>query len=93
MLVAALTVFERTHAEWAARYFEMSFNIINEKFSQKNRGYPAGYILFADRRITPQPHVGRQDNYHPLRQLLLNILTLDRMIRRGGSPHRHSEEN
>ena len=93
VLVAALTVFERTHAEWAARYFEMSFNIINEKFSQKNRGYPAGYILFADRRITPQPHVGRQDNYHPLRQLILNILTLDRMIRRGGCPHRHSEEN
>jgi hypothetical protein len=24
---------------------------------------------------------------------MLNILTLDRMIRRGGCPHRHSEEN
>ena len=88
VLIATLNVFERTHAEWAARYFEMAFNIINEKFSQKNRGYPAGYILFADRRITPQPHAGRQDNYHPLRQLMLNILTLDRMLRRGRGPPR-----
>jgi hypothetical protein len=84
VLVATLNVFERTRAEWAARYFEMAFTVINEKFSQKNHGYPAGYILFADRRITPQPHVGRQDNYHPLRQLMLNILTLDRMMRPAG---------
>ena len=81
VLVATLYIFERTRAEWAARYFDMAFDIIDRKFSQKPRGYPAGYILFADRRITPQPHAGRQDNYHPLRQLILNIMTLDRMIR------------
>lgn len=80
VLVATLKVFARMRAEWAARYFEVAFNIINDKFSQKNRGYPAGYVLFADRQITPQPHVGRQDNYHPLRQLIMNIMTLDRMI-------------
>jgi hypothetical protein len=81
-LVATLNVYERSRAEWAARYFGLAFDVINEKFSQRNRGFPAGYILFADRRITPQLHVGRQDNYHPLRQLMFNILTLDRMIRR-----------
>ena len=84
VLVATLNVFEGTRAEWAARYFEMAFDVINEKFSQKTRGYPAGYVLFADRRITSQPHVGRQDNYHPLRQLMLNILTLDKMMRPAG---------
>jgi hypothetical protein len=83
VLVATLNVFERTRAEWAARYFDLAFNIINEKFLQKKRGFPAGYVLFADRRITPQSHVGRQDNYHPLRQLMFNILTLDRMMQRG----------
>lgn len=80
VLVATLNVYERTRAEWAARYFDLALNIINERFSQKKRGFSAGYILFADRRITPQPHVGRQDNYHPLRQLIFNILTLDRMM-------------
>ena len=85
VMVATLYVFERTRAEWAARYFEMAFNMINQKFSQKARGYPAGYILFADRQVSPQPHAGRQDNYHPIRQLLLNIMTLDRMIQRGAA--------
>jgi N-acylglucosamine 2-epimerase len=81
VLVATLYIFERTRAEWAARYFDMAFDLVNRKFSQKGRGYPAGYILFADRRMSPQPHTGRQDNYHPIRQLMLNLLTLDRMIR------------
>lgn len=80
VMVATLNVFARTRAEWAARYFDMAYDLIKQKFSQKNRGYPAGYILFADRQITPQPHVGRQDNYHPLRQLMMNILVLDEMI-------------
>jgi hypothetical protein len=83
VLVATLNVFERTRAEWAAEYFGMAYEIINRKFWQKERGYPAGYMLFADRRMTLQPHVGRQDNYHPIRQFMLNILTLDRMIQRG----------
>jgi len=80
VLVAALYIWERTHAEWAARYFDMAFDIVNRKFSQKDRGSPAGYILFADRRVSPQPHAGRQDNYHPIRQLILNIMTLDRLL-------------
>jgi hypothetical protein len=84
VLVATLNVFERTRAGWAARFFELALDVISEKFSQKNRGYPAGYVLFADRRITPQSHVGRQDNYHPLRQLMLNTLTLDKMMRPAG---------
>ena len=82
-MAATLKVVERTGAEWAAEYFGRAYRIINEKFRQKERGYPAGYMLFADRRMTFQPHVGRQDNYHPIRQLMLNILTLDRMIRKG----------
>ena len=32
--------------------------------------------------MTHVPHTARQDNYHPLRQLMLSILTLDRMIAR-----------
>ncbi|MGH9327282.1 MAG: AGE family epimerase/isomerase [Terriglobia bacterium] len=80
-LVATLKIFERTGAEWATRYFELAQKTINEKFSQKKRGN-AGYMLFADRQMTWQPHVSRQDNYHPLRRLMLCLLTLDGMIRR-----------
>lgn len=79
VLVACLYVYERTGADWAAHYFGLAYQVISEKFSQRKRGLP-GYMLFADRRFTFQPHVARQDNYHPLRQLMLNLLTLDRMI-------------
>jgi mannose/cellobiose epimerase-like protein (N-acyl-D-glucosamine 2-epimerase family) len=82
VLIATLNVLERTSAPWAAEYYGMAYQLINEKFWQQQRGYPAGYMLFAGRQMTSQPHVGRQDNYHPLRQLMLNILTLDRMIAR-----------
>ncbi len=84
ILVATLHVLEQTGAEWAARYFEMAQRVIDEKYSMKKRGLP-GYMLFADRRMTPPPHTARQDNYHPPRQLILCLLALDRMIQRGGS--------
>jgi hypothetical protein len=83
VMIATLMVFERTGAQWAAWYFGLAHQLIKEKFSQKSRGYPAGYMLFVDRRMNPPAHVARQDNYHPPRQLMLNILALDRMLRTG----------
>jgi mannose/cellobiose epimerase-like protein (N-acyl-D-glucosamine 2-epimerase family) len=79
ILVACLNVFERTRAEWAARFFAMAQHVIDSKFSRRQHGQP-GYMLFADRRMTQQPHVARQDNYHPVRQLMLNLAALDRML-------------
>ena len=81
VLIATLNVFERTGAPWAAEYFGMAHEVIEQKFWKKKYGLP-GYMLFGDRRMTHQAHVARQDNYHPPRQLMLSILTLDRMIGR-----------
>lgn len=83
-LIAALMVFERTGAPWAARYIEMAQRVIDEKFSMRGRGLP-GSMLFADRQMTPQEHVTRQDNYHPPRQLMLCLLMLDRMMGRSAA--------
>jgi N-acylglucosamine 2-epimerase len=80
ILVACLNVFERTGSEWAARFFGMAQEVIDSKFSRKRFGQP-GYMLFADRTMIQQPHVSRQDNYHPLRQLMLNLITIDRMLK------------
>lgn len=87
ILVATLNILEQTGAGWAARYFELAQQVIDEKYSMRKYGQP-GYMLFAERRMTRVPHSARQDNYHPLRQLMLNILTLDRMIERHGRPVR-----
>ena len=87
ILVATLNILEQTGAPWAARYFEIAQQLIDDKFSMRKHGHP-GYMLFADRRMTYVPHTARQDNYHPPRQLMLSLLTLDRMIARGGRPLR-----
>ncbi len=80
ILVACLKIFERTGSEWAARYFGMVQDVIDSKFSRKKYGQP-GFMLFADRKMVQQVHVARQDNYHPLRQLMLNLISLDRMLK------------
>jgi hypothetical protein len=80
ILVACLKVFERTGSEWAARFYGMAQEVIDNKFSRKKHGQP-GYMLFADRRMIQQSHVSRQDNYHPLRQLMLNLIAIDRMLK------------
>jgi N-acylglucosamine 2-epimerase len=79
VLIATLKVYERTEAEWAARFFSLAQETIDTKFSLPDDGLP-GYILFGDRKVTRHEHVARQDNYHPPRQLMLNIQTLDRML-------------
>lgn len=79
ILVATLNILEHTPVQWAADYFEAAQRLIDEKFSATQHGQP-GYMLFADRRMHWVPHTARQDNYHPLRQLMLCQLTLDRMM-------------
>jgi mannose/cellobiose epimerase-like protein (N-acyl-D-glucosamine 2-epimerase family) len=92
ILVACLNVFERTRAEWAARFFSMAQEVIDSRFSRRQHGQP-GYMLFADRRMTARPHVARQDNYHPVRQLMLNLTVLDRMLaaKADAGPDRHGQ--
>lgn len=80
ILVATLNVFERSRAAWASEFFGMAQELIDRKFSKRRYGLP-GCMLFGDRRMTHQPHVARQDNYHPPRQLMLNVIALDRMIK------------
>jgi mannose/cellobiose epimerase-like protein (N-acyl-D-glucosamine 2-epimerase family) len=82
ILVATLHILEQGPAEWAARYFGMAHALIQDRYSAEKHGQP-GYMLFADRRMNWVPKTARQDNYHPLRQLTLCLLGLDRMIAAG----------
>ena len=49
--------------------------------SLKSHGLPL-FTLFAERQMAFTPHVVRQENYHHPRQLMLNLLALDRIIKR-----------
>ena len=79
VLIATLLVLERSGEAWAADYFTRAQQLIDEKFSMKHKHGEPTYVLFADRRIIPPERSVRQDNYHRLRALAVNLLTLDRM--------------
>ena len=81
VLVSTLKVYEHTGAPWAARYFTLAQDIADNKYSLRRFGHP-GYSLGEDRLFSiKRSHRGaRQDNYHPLRRLMMNLLALERML-------------
>ncbi|MBK9170498.1 MAG: AGE family epimerase/isomerase [Bryobacterales bacterium] len=87
VLVATLKVFLRTGAEWAWRYFLAAQKVQDEKFSLRRFGLPT-YSGGEDRRFTFRPgaHTARQDNYHPLRRLMMNLRALETTLSASSRP-------
>jgi mannose/cellobiose epimerase-like protein (N-acyl-D-glucosamine 2-epimerase family) len=79
VLIATVNIYLRTRAEWSERYLHLA-RAAADKFSLRARGFPL-YLLFTDRRFSFQPDQQRQDNYHLPRQLMLNVLALERASR------------
>jgi mannose/cellobiose epimerase-like protein (N-acyl-D-glucosamine 2-epimerase family) len=81
VLISTMSVIEHRGGEWAARYFSHAKETFDKKMSLKGHGLPL-FNAFAEREMAFQPHVVRQENYHHARQMMLNLLALDRMIER-----------
>ncbi len=79
VLVATLKAYEHSRAWWAADAFGLAQKTSDEKFSLRSQGYST-YISYADRKITFQPGATRQDNYHPEPRLMMNLLTIQRLM-------------
>jgi mannose/cellobiose epimerase-like protein (N-acyl-D-glucosamine 2-epimerase family) len=82
VLLATMNVIEHKRHEWAVTFFDRAHEMFEQKFSLQRRGY-ALFQIFGDRRVTFQPHSTRQENYHHARQIMLNLLAMDRMIGKG----------
>ena len=63
--------------------FAKMFEYIQDKYPLKQYGYPL-WILSADRKVTFQKKGGRVGNFHHPRHLMLNLLSLDRLIAQKG---------
>ena len=81
-LVACLLILEQGNAPWAWDFHLEAQKAIDEKFSMRQTAGQPTYVLFSDRRITRPPRSVRQDNYHRLRALMMNLLTLERLLDR-----------
>jgi mannose/cellobiose epimerase-like protein (N-acyl-D-glucosamine 2-epimerase family) len=81
VLIGSLFILEHTGAPWAKDMFEKQWKYVIDKYPLKQYGYPL-WILGADRKVTFEKHYSRVGNFHHPRHLMLNILTLERIIER-----------
>ncbi len=84
-LIGLLCIIEHTGDAWAKEYFNKLYPWVMAKFPLKQYGYPL-WIDYADRKVTFDKGDGsrRAENFHHPRQLMLNFLSVERMIERGG---------
>ena len=83
VLIGTLFMIEHTGAQWAKDMFAKQWNYVTDKYPLKQYGYPI-WILGADRKVTFEEHTTRVGNFHHPRHLMLNILSLERMLERKG---------
>jgi len=83
ILINSLYIAEHTGAQWAQEIFGDQNIWTQKKLTLKQYGYP-GWFEPSDRFATFVPHATRKDNYHHPRHLMLNLLSVRRMIERGG---------
>jgi mannose/cellobiose epimerase-like protein (N-acyl-D-glucosamine 2-epimerase family) len=85
VLIGSLFVIEHTGAPWARDWFARTWSYVQEKFPLKKHGSPvwmyAGNrkVEFEEFKMRPK----RIENFHHPRHLMLNLLSLERMIKRG----------
>lgn len=84
VLIGTMILMEHTDLEWPAWWFDRTFHYVQDKFPLRQHGYPM-WIMGGDRKVTYQPKTARKGNFHHPRHLMLNLLSLDRMIERNGA--------
>ncbi len=80
VLIGSLYLLERSGVQWAKEMFEKQWKYVIDKYPLKQYGFPL-WILSADRKVTFVEHSTRVGNFHHPRHLMLNILTLEKIVK------------
>ncbi len=86
VLIGSMMIIERTGAPWAKEMFDQMYRHVRDKYPLKSHGSPL-WMYASDRQVTYEAFSRmpkRVENYHHPRHLMLNLLSLERMIRRPG---------
>ena len=84
VLIGSLLVFEETGANWAREMFDRTYDYVRRTFPLEKHGSPiwmyAGNrkVEFGEFKTRPK----RIENYHHPRHLMLNLLCIERMLKR-----------
>lgn len=84
VLIGCMVIIERTGAPWAKEMFDRMYRHVRDKYPLKSHGSPL-WIYASDRRVTHEAFLRmpkRIENFHHPRHLMLNLLSLERMIKR-----------
>jgi N-acylglucosamine 2-epimerase len=81
-IIGAMCLIEESGDPWAIDFFLELNQYMHEKFPMKSLHSPLWQVT-GDRWVTPDPEMTRAENYHQPRFLMLSLLTLERLIKRG----------
>ena len=84
VLIGCLMIIERTGDPWAIEMFDRTYKYVRDKYPLKAHGSPL-WMYASDRRVTYEAFSRmpkRIENYHHPRHLMLNLLSLERMLKR-----------
>ena len=81
VLIGTLFLIEHTGDQWAKDMFTRMYEYVIDKYPLKKYGYPL-WIMSSERKVTFKEDGTRIGNFHHPRHLMLNILSLERMIKR-----------
>ena len=84
VLIGSLLIYEVTGAEWAREMFERTHDYVRRTFPLKKHGSPV-WMYAGNRKVEFEEFKTRPkriEHYHHPRHLMLNILSIERMLRR-----------
>ena len=83
VLFGTMTLIELTGDLWAKEWFSKMYKYFREKFYLQKYNLPL-WMFYGDRKVTFTPHSTRVGIFQQPRHLMLNLQSLDRMIKNNG---------
>ena len=80
VLNGTMILMEHTQDDWAREHYAQTYSFIKEKILHPELAFVSG----GGDRTLKRYSISRAEHYHNPRRLMLNLLALDRMIKRGG---------
>ncbi len=85
VLIGTMFMIEKTGDLWAYQWFEKMYKYVIDTYPLNKYGYSL-WNIEGDRKVTFVKEGTRIENYHHPRHLMLNILSLERIIKNKGQP-------
>jgi N-acylglucosamine 2-epimerase len=81
-LIGSMLLIEEKSDPWALSFYHELAEYTRAKFPMRSLHSPLWQVI-GDRHVTPTPEMTRAENYHQPRFLMLNLLAVERMMKRG----------